>query len=139
GVGVLQPRIPARGAGVVDEMRDPPELTVDRREGARHVFLARHVALDGKRAPAGIVDRRHDLARRRRVAQIVHRDIVAAPAGKLRSRSPDAAARAGDQQNLAHWCRSRMPWRLVRAALRTRLRRASTLKTSTAPANAIEA
>src|SRR4029077_10498338 len=118
---------------------DPPELAVDGREGARHVLLARHVALDRDRAPACLLDRRRDLARRRRVAQIVHRNVIATCAGKLRRRGPDAAARAGDQQNFAHWCRSRMPWRLVRAALRTRLRRASTLKTSTAPANAIEA
>ena len=99
----LDARIPAGRAGVIDKVRQPPELLVDGRERAVDVGLLRHVALDRDGAPSGRLHGRHDSVGGLRVAQIVDRDVIAARARELRGRRADAAARAGDEKNLIHY------------------------------------
>ena len=85
------------------------ELAINRREGARDIGFARHVALDRDRAAAGRTRRLGGGFGGGAVAQIIDRDVVAARRGKLHDRGADPAAAAGHQQHLAHWWRSLIP------------------------------
>ena len=68
------------------------------------VGLARHVALDrdARAGPRPCTAATTASAAAFVVTQIVDRDVVALRRRKLRGRGADAAARAGNQQNLAH-------------------------------------
>jgi len=133
GVGAerIDPRYRAGDAGVEDEMGQAAQRPVDGREQAFDVFLLADIGLDRHGAAAGFLDVGHYRGGRGLVTHVVHCDAVSVGSGEPRGRSADAAARAGNENDSLHRHDYFFPdrWR--------RLRAASTLKASTAAANAI--
>src|SRR6185437_16167712 len=94
-----------------------------------------HIALNGERIAARGFDRSNDLCRGVGIALVIHRNIVAACGGEARSRGTDATASAGDKKDRTRHASLRLIY--LRPERLRRLRRASTLKVSTAAAKAM--
>ncbi len=106
-----------------------PSVSIDGREQALDVLFPAHIGLDRHGAAARLLDVRHHGRGAGLVGREIHGDIVAVGGGEPRRRRADAAARAGNENDLVgHACLF---------PERRRLRAASTLKASTAAAKAI--
>ena len=92
----LDPRALAGDAGIVHQVGEAAELTVDGLEHARDVGLAAHVALDRNGAPARRLHLGDHAGRGFGVALVVDRDVVTVPGGEANAGRADAAAAAGD-------------------------------------------
>jgi len=99
GVGGIEAARAADNAGIVDEMGEPAELFVDFRVKAADFVLARDVGLHEERPPSRAYHFRCDLCRRRAVAGVVDRNVVARGRRRACNCGPDAAARAGHEKN----------------------------------------
>jgi hypothetical protein len=81
-------------------MGQAAEPRVDGREQALDLGLKAHIGLNRDRPPAGLLDVGHHRVGGRFVAQIVHHHVIACRSGEPGGRGPDAAARAGDEDDL---------------------------------------